>query len=234
MPTTADAVRMRAKWSLMPDRRTMAFRRCDSSGPPPIYDTAINIVNCWHRNFLTVSHPGNPGVYVIQTCDIYVPRRPNSAIDAATVRPQPSDLVTDTIAVPLGTNWYVTSCEDVGAQGTWKLGCVAPAISSSTAISIKFQSPTQTITGAGQRVVTGWSDIADAVVWVQITNTVANDILGCRTMARNATVYTSAYPTTTAQSTVLEVVSGRRYTIKEYRPARTLSELNEYDLELIP
>jgi hypothetical protein len=273
MPTTADAIRMRGKWRLMPDRRPMTFSRRLTVGPPPTYAADITLTECWHRNFNTVSHPGNPGVYVIETCRIFVPRSPNSSIDAADYRPMPGDLVGDTIGVVTSTAddslgwvanifpttiwswvnqlfifgtpsvipipitdtvWNVESCTDVGALGTWELGCVSPRIVNAGSISIKFQNPTEAISTAGQRVVTGWSDISTVSVWVQLVNTQTDDILGCRTMARNATVYTSAYPTITAQSTVLEVVSGRRYTIKEYRPARNLNELNEYELELIP
>jgi hypothetical protein len=237
MPTTADAIQMRGFWQMMPDRRSMSFQRRVSVGPPPSYDPQTTIVNCWHRNFSTVSHPGNPGVYVLQSCEIYVPRVPNAEFDIASERPNPGDIITDgsSTSIPFtDTTWFVESCTDVGALGAWKLGCVAPTIVSSESISVKFQNPTETISTAGQRVVTGWSDISTVSVWVQLVNTQADDLFGCRTMARNATVYTSAYPTITAQSTVLEVVSGRRYTIKEYRPARNLNELNEYELELIP
>jgi hypothetical protein len=234
MPTTADAVRLGSYWQNVPDRRTMSFRRRTSAGPPPVHGQEIEIANCWHRNFVTLPQSSGSAVYAIQTCDIYMPRV-NAAIDTALERPLPGDTITDNTSVPqTAQTWTIEQVSDVGALRAWKLGCVLPTIIGATGISVKFQNPVVSISNAGQRVVSSWTDITTVTAWVQQTQTQADDTLGCRTMVRNATIYTSAYPTTTAQSVVFEVATSRRYTIVAYRPAQSVAVLNEYDLELIP
>ncbi len=100
MPTTATATRFGDKWRLMPDRRAMSFQRRTAVGPPVTYGTSVDLTNCWHRQFSTQSNPGNPGVYILETCKIYVPRSANASVDTASERPMPGDLISDTIGAP--------------------------------------------------------------------------------------------------------------------------------------
>lgn len=236
MPTDTTATRFRDKWRLMPDRGGMTFFRRSSVGPPATYDPGQSLVQCWHRNYQTAPQPGNPGVYLLKTCEIYVPKVPNASFSTAATQPMPGDLINDNRgnAVETDSSWYVQETTEAGSLGAWLLRCVYPVINSGVAIAVKFQNPTETITDSGQRVVTAWSDISSGDAWVQQQDTTADDILGCRTFALQATIYSETYVDVTAQTTVLEVDSGYRYTITGVRSAQSLAELNEYRLERIP
>ncbi len=236
MPTNTTSTRFRDKWRLMPDRGFMTFFRRTAVGPPPTYDNGVTLVQCWHRNFQTAPQIGNPGVYLLKTCDIYVPKLPNSSVSTSANQPLPGDRIADIRgnAVDTDSNWFVQETTEAGALGSWMLRCVCPIINSAVAIEVSFQTPTETVTDSGQRVVTAWVSDFTGDVWVQQQDTSADDVLGCRTFAYQATVYSETYVDVTAQTTVVETVTGYRYTITGVKVAQSISEFNEYRLERIP
>lgn len=236
MPTTADAIRLRGNWRVMPDRRNASFFRRLTVGPPATYDAELPVTNLWHRDLRNASNPGNAGVYVVYECTLYFPKGQTDRLPL-TNPPLPGDQVQDSTAsiVPYtNRRWTIASVEEAGSLGVWKLGCVAPAIVAGVAVAISIQQPTVTITDSGLRNITAWSTITNGSqnVWVQIDPAAAGDTLGNRQIPRLATVYLPTVVAVTAQMTVLDG-AGRRYTITEVRYPTDFTTLQELSLELL-
>lgn len=237
MPTTADAVRLRSYWKKVPDRRAGTYYRRTAVGPPATYATGVALNDLWHRKFSNKPHPGNPGVYVIYEADLYFPKETNSTY-ATTTPPLPGDQIQDGSAATVpytGRLWTVVDVEEAGGQGTWHIHSVAPAIISAVGIAIQIQTPTVTLTNAGLRNITAWTTITGGsqTAWIQGTTTAADDLLGKRQIPDNGILYLPTSVSVDAQMTVLETVSGARYTITKVSEQKDFIDLMEITVEIL-
>lgn len=235
MPTTADAVRLRSYWRRVPDRRNVTYYRRATIGPPSTY-TSFDAFDLWHRNFTNRPHPGTPGVYVLYTADLFLPKETNTAI-ATTAPPLPGDQIQDAAATRIprtGRLWTVNSVAEAGGEGTWQLGCVAPAIISGVALAVKLQRPAIDQTDSGLRLSRTWTDISSQTAWIQIMDTAAGDHLQKRQIPVRATAYLpTQIDIPEAQDTLYDVTSDLRYTILACRPALDFMTFTELDVELL-
>lgn len=233
MPTTADAIRLRGYWRRVPDRRSVTYYRRVTVGPPSTY-TSFDASDLWHRAYMNSPHPGNPGVYVVYTADLFLPKETNPTI-ATTAPPLPGDQIQDASAVRIprtGRLWTVNTVAEAGAEGAWQLGCVFPAIVNAVGIPIKIQTPVRDETPSGLRISDTWTDVSSQTAWIQAYDSTAADHLGKRQIPHRATLYLpTAIAIPEAQDTVYDVDNERRYTIKKVRPAADLMSLMELDVE---
>jgi hypothetical protein len=233
MPTNADAVRLRSYWRRVPDRRTVTYYRRTAVVPVATY-SEFDAFDLWHRDFGTMPHPGNPGVYVVYTADLFLPKETNTAI-ATTAPPVPGDRVQDAAATRIprtGRLWTVNSVHEVGSEGAWKLGCVAPVILNGLGVTLKVQRPAIAQTDSGLRLSQTWTDVSSVTGWFQQVNTAATDTLGKRQIPDRATVYLETLgEIPEAQDTVYDAGNEARYTILAVRPALDLMSLAEMDIE---
>lgn len=233
MPTTADAIRLRSYWRKVPDRRLATYYRRATVGPPATY-TSFQAYDLWHRGYANTPHTGNPGVYVLYVADLFLPKETNPTI-ATTAPPLPGDQVQDAPAnvVPrTGRRWTVNTVEEAGAEGTWKLGCVRPAILNGLGIAVKVQRPAVSQTASGLRLSETWSDVSSQTGWVQQNATASGDVLGKRQIPHRLTVYLpTAIDPPEAQDTLYDVDNDIRYTILGFRPATDFVTFTEMDVE---
>jgi hypothetical protein len=226
---TINATLFRSLWKMMPDRRTVTFRRKITT--TPAY-TNYTVADAWYRPDETAEGQTSQGVYIKRYRRWYLVKEKMTAA-GFTADPLPDDLIVNTASTidPTAGTWNVIGQREVGALGAWELPCIMMQIRSAFAVTVSVQRRTGAKDDTA-RLMPTTTTVATPSGWFQIEGSEAMpNLLEKTQMPTKGTIYFATYVSGLLATDTL-AVSGTSYNIVTMVDPQNDQELQSCTVEL--
>jgi len=186
-----NAAQMRKGWSLMPDRRTVAYRQ--RTALTPTY-TDYSVPDAWYRPEVAAEGAPSNGVYIKRFRSWFIVKEKLFA--AGVTYPAVGDIVQN-IALdfdPQAGSWTVLDMDEAGALGAYKLRCVLLEIVSGLRVTVTIKRPTGAQDNAARRnAFTTTTAYTTTGTFQSDTAEAEQDTLGKLQLPTRGVVYLTSY-----------------------------------------
>lgn len=224
----ATATLLRAGWKLMPDRRTVTFKK--RTATTPTY-TSYTVADAWYRPDGVEEGGPSQGVYLKRFRRWFLVKEKLSGA-GVTTDPVAGDVVTNTTSTidPVAGEWTVTRTGEAGALGAWELSCVLLEVRSALAVSlaVKRLSGAKDATG---RLLPTQTTVTTVSGWLQADGSeTVTDLLMKMQMPTRGIVYLPTTVTVLGTDTV--TVGSTTYNVDATDNPNRLDELQTLTVSL--